>query len=151
MTGALETLKDLSPILSLLVVGAFAFASLFDGGLKKRRQEADQLDEKLIKNLKETVQQMQQELTTLKVSREHDLDRIKKLEAENILLTKVLQGRGDDQLAYQKQAMEAMENTKTILKISQATNERMGELYKLLEGHMQRTEEIISVALGKEK
>ena len=144
MTNLLVQSGTFLTLATVVVLGAVAVFGLWDKKAKERRKDVDGEEDRLIKLLKENVDNLikkvdQQETDIKKLTK-----KVQDLEHENTLLVRVLQGRDEETQKFYQQAYEAIKtinNSHEILSSMaqniNATNGLMTELVQMTARHRQ--------------
>lgn len=132
-------------LIVLVLVGIAAGFNIFDRTMRLRRKEADLVDNRLITNLQTEVEFLRnkaeeqgKELRDMKAKQAA-------IEAENVLLKDILQGRDKDTMEYQKKSLEAASTGLETHKIVVAMNSNMQNFARLMEEHLKRIEPVLAV------
>lgn len=127
------SIPELPPILSylvILVVGGFSVYSTFFGKKKELVKEADEMDNKLISLLKETVNALEKRVAELEKKLTETLMNLTRLQAEKDaiqaeknVLSAVLQGRDAQGMEMMKQSTIAMKQIEeTLVAVKEMSN-----------------------------
>lgn len=133
----------ITAIITVVVLGIFSLINILDKRLAARRKEADAADEKLIGRLKELVEAQGEEIETLKTEAQKDRIEMAKVLKENEVLTRILQGRDERTIEYQKAGLASMELSKQTHELVVANNKTLTTMVGLLERHLQAIEKKI--------
>lgn len=95
-------------VLTLIVLGLLAAWGIYDKTLRDRRKEAVAGADDVIRLLKEQVDALSNRVQDLEDEQEIHIRQITELKATNETLTKILQGRDEATLAFQREVLAAV-------------------------------------------
>lgn len=94
-------------VLTVLVVGGLAVWGLIDRQLRDRRKDALDAADGLINTLQETIDELKGRVKDLEDEHKEHTRQIGEMKATNDTLTKILQGRDENTVAFQHKVLEA--------------------------------------------
>jgi len=115
-------------IITLIIVGAVAVWGVIDKTMRDRRKEALEAADGLINTLKEQIETLTGRVDDLEEEQELHIKQLTELKATNELLTKILQGRDETTLAFQRQMLEAVKIGSETNSIVRNTESQIGKL-----------------------
>ena len=124
----------------ILILGGFSLFQVFGGGILKVREQSDKADDRLIKLLKDTVEELERKVKDLDTKLNLTNADLVKYRTENDMMTKVLQGRDVASLEYQNKALDAMKKVDAVLSIVTENSTQVKSLCVLIERHLQALE-----------
>lgn len=134
-------------IVTVIVLGAFSVATLFDKGRRDRSKLASEETQELISILQQKIKALEDRVTTTESDAKTAKEEAIKVKAENGTLREILQGRDAATIEFQKQAMEAMKVGYDTNKMAHenslkldAANKNIERLAKAIELHLSRQE-----------
>lgn len=133
----LPTIPPIVNLMAVILAGGFTIYSAFFNKQKEIVKEADEMDNKLITLLKETVNALEKRVAELEKKLTETLVNLTRLQsekdslqAEKNVLAAVLQGRDAQGSEVMKQSVEAMQNIRIILELAKETKELVTKLQK---------------------
>ena len=102
-------------------------------------RQRDGADDRLIKILQGTVEELEKKVEALETEQEHLTKQVTKLQTTNDTLTKVLQGRDEATVLFQNEARQAIILGRETNEIARATNQAVKELADVLSKHYKTT------------
>lgn len=137
MTSALaqlpQTLVGWAGFITLIIVGVFAVWGLFDKTLRDRRKDAVAAADDVIKALNERVDQLTNRVEELETEQAVHIKQIAELKATNETLTKILQGRDENTIKFQKEVGDAIKTTNGINEIIKKVERQVGTMAEAME------------------
>lgn len=115
-------------IIGVIVVGGVAVWGLIDKAMRDRRKDAIDAADDVIVVLKEKVEILEKKVKTLEDEQSVHIKQITELRATNETLTKILQGRDDRTLDFQRVVIESTQNVAEIHEIVKATEGHLANL-----------------------
>lgn len=129
--------NSLGEWLYLLIGVGGAIAALFS----RRRKETNETEDRLIDLLKDQVDAQDRKIKDLeRAMAAHRLE-LDSLTQENEVMKKVLQGRDQATLEFQKQGFEAMKTASQLLAIAQTSDKKITDLMGMLGRYLQSVDE----------
>lgn len=93
-------------IAGIVAIG-FAAINAYDTGLKKQRQEKDEISSEVVDLLKESVDVLEKKVKALETMNIENGKEMSRLRGENETLLKILQGRDETYLRFQSEGFAA--------------------------------------------
>lgn len=124
----------------ILVLGGAASAYLLDAYRSKKRKEKTDEDDRLIKLLQTTVDELDKKVTKQDTDIQALTEEVRKVREENATLREVLQGRDKQTQEFHQKILDSIE----LAKQTHATVAKLGELFNPLNQNMTKLIEIIS-------
>ena len=117
-------------LLGFVAVGAVAIWGIIDKTVRDRRKDALEAADSLIHTLNERIDGLETRINDLEEERDAQATQITELKATNELLTKILQGRDESTLAFQREVLAAVKIGVETNGIVKKTEEHLGTLAK---------------------
>lgn len=151
MEWVLHNWQSVLLILAAQVAGLIALIGLLDQGIKQKRKETNEQEDRLIKlykdeidQLKKNQEQSEQELKDLRIQYETEFkelnEKIVKVNGENEIMKALLEGRDKTSLEFQKQGFAAIKRSERMEKLTTSgfttMNSNIERLAKAIEKHL---------------
>lgn len=144
------TFLDWIAVIGMVIVGLVSIYGLLDRENRKRQNDNDAADDRLIKLLQGTVDSLEKQVNELTTQVGELGNKVTKLQAENGMLRSILQGRDENTKAEKKAYQEAIvivEENNTFVKQNakniEKTNKNIERIAKLMEEHMGVVQKIV--------
>jgi len=118
----------LATVAGIFVVGLIALWGIIDKQIRDRRKAALDGADDVIGILKEKVQVLEDKVRDLEEERDEHTGQIRELKATNETLTKILQGRDEATLAFQREVLEAVKTIGEVQGIVCAVEKQIGTM-----------------------
>ncbi len=136
----LDTILSVAGAIGIVVVGIFSVLSMIDRQGKRKREESDAADDRLVSILKGTVAELREKVDGLSNQLGEQAKKILKLETENNTLTRVLQGRDADMKSLYENANATKKFTEENRKLLLGVNKNVERLAVAIEKHLDDAE-----------
>lgn len=93
---------------ALVIVSVANLGMLLAPSLRKKREDADSIDDKVVKLLKENIAALEKKLLGIEEEQKTSRDELASLRASNSLMTQILQGRDEKTQRFQDEGFRAM-------------------------------------------
>lgn len=123
-----------------VVLGGVALYGLFDKRRGEVKKEETAVEDRLIALMKQEREELNKRLDEQDDTITELEAKVDKMTHENELLVKVLQGKDEASLKFQKDAYEAMGKLNLVFELGKSTSENLGKLITLLDRRMTPTE-----------
>lgn len=134
------TVAGWAGLLTIILVGVFALIGIFDKVRKQREEDANKVDDRLIKLLKDQIEALERRVTALDKELLETKTSLQTMQIENKTLRDVLQGRDGALQDYMKTGLSAMAEIHEVLKLTRENGKNIERLYKAIEKHLGKLE-----------
>lgn len=113
-------------LIAIVISGIFVVINALGKGVREKRETTDKVDDRLIKLLKGTVDELERKVKALEDQQYINVNEIQTLKGENDVMKKILQGR--DQAS-----IDAARDIKATLAVVTQTQKNIEQLLQLIE------------------
>jgi tRNA U34 5-carboxymethylaminomethyl modifying GTPase MnmE/TrmE len=116
MESASSLFTQWSVMITALALGGVAIWGIIDKQLRDRRKDALDASDSLVNTLQKTINELKTKVDLMEEEQETLIKQMLELKTINETLTKILQGRDETSLIYQKELLAVAKETNTNVK-----------------------------------